>query len=252
MTSPDAAMVSPLAGSRERLWPVVAVSILLHVGAITAAVLHRPAPVIDLAQKPIMAKLVRLGQKRPENFLPRKEAEPPPAPAAAAAPVPIPGAPAAPDPKAHAAARPAPATPKPGTGKSTGKTDPLSSVLNRMRREQALSEPAYGDPSGDPEGNASEASEGDRYLALVDRALHDSYRLPATISEKDRLYLKATVVLFIESDGTVSRYVFEKRSGNTTFDDALERAIRQARLPPPPPEIRSRMRQVGLGVQYHM
>ncbi len=236
-----AAILSPLAGSRERLWPLLTVSVALHAAAIAFALFERPQePPVDLSQKPIMAKLVRLGPKKPEQYLPRKETQPDPA--AAPETVPVTDAVALPD-----AAKPAPGA------KPNGKRDPLAAVLNRMRREQARGDPGYGDPSGDPQGDSSEASEGDRYLALVDRALREVYRLPATISEKERLFLKAYVVLYIDADGKVSDFKFEQpRSGNGAFDNALSHAIHQARLPPPPPELRARLKTQGLGVNFHM
>jgi len=232
------AATGPLFLRRERLWPVVLASAAAHAAILAWGALHRPPPIVDLEQKPIVAKLVRLGEKRPEAFLPRKEEAPPPA---APATVPIPG-PAAKPPTPAARSAPAPTRP-----------DPLASAMNRIRREQALSAPPrYGDPSGSPEGEASDAEEGDRYLALATQALKANYRLPSTLSEKDRMFLKATVVLSIEPDGHISGFRFEQRSGNAAFDDALERAVRQTRLPPPPPEMRERYRSVGLGVHFHM
>ena len=58
------------------------------------------------------------------------------------------------------------------------------------------------------------------------------------------------MVLYVDADGTVLRYAFETRSGNASFDAALERAIRAARLPPPPPELRKQYRTDGLGALY--
>jgi colicin import membrane protein/protein TonB len=74
--------------------------------------------------------------------------------------------------------------------------------------------------------------------------------LPSTISDRDRLHLKATVVLYLDSDGSVLRYAFESRSGDSAFDAALERAIHAARIPPPPAEFRQKYRNEGLGVLY--
>jgi colicin import membrane protein/protein TonB len=255
---------SPLVSHRERLWPAVLASVAIHAALIAFAVAHRGPPPVNLNQKPIVAKLVRLGQKRPEQWLPRKDAAPPP-PAAASPgpPAPAPRAQAAPRavavpiPKAVAKA-PAPAAPKGpapaanprGGARGAGRSDVLASVMSRMRSEKAGEDPIYGDPSGDPMGDAEEASAGDQYLALVERALRESYTLPSTISERDRMYLKATVVLYVDDDGKVLRYAFETRSGNAAFDSALERAIRAARLPPPPPELRRKYRSEGLGVLY--
>lgn len=231
------AATGPLLSRRERLWPVVLASATAHAAILTWGALHRPPPIIDLEQKPIVAKLVRLGEKRPEAFLPRIEEAPPPPTAPAAVPVPGP-APKAPSPPA----RPGPARP-----------DPLQAALNRIRRDRALgAPPRYGDPSGSSEGQASDAEEGDRYLALVTQAIQANYRLPSTLSDKDRASLRATVVITIEPDGRISGHRFEQRSGNVSFDDALERTIRRTRLPPPPAEMRERYRSAGLPVRFHM
>ena len=123
-------------------------------------------------------------------------------------------------------------------------------TVPEVGKEKALEREAWGDPAGSPEGDASDASEGDRYLGLVTQALQSSYRLPATISEQERLHLQAIVVITIEPDGRVASFRFEKRSGNAAFDQALERAVRESRLPPPPPELRQRYRTVGLGVNF--
>src|SRR5512138_759864 len=85
--------VATALGRHDRMWPAVIASVVVHALVVAWAVARRPPPPIDLAQKPIVAKLVRLGEKRPEEWLPRKDAAPPPpapsaAPAAPAAPVP--------------------------------------------------------------------------------------------------------------------------------------------------------------------
>src|SRR5512132_4240933 len=104
--------LSPLLTRRERLWPVVIASLVIHAGLIVAAIVHRPPPPIDLQQKPIVARLVRLGPKKPESWLPRKEYAPPPA---AASPEPAPAPVAAKPPEAKAmplpVAKPTPAQP---------------------------------------------------------------------------------------------------------------------------------------------
>jgi colicin import membrane protein/protein TonB len=242
---------SPLLGRRERLWPMIAASFALHAAAIGGLVWHAArSPKIDLDQKPIVARLVRQGELRPRELLPRKQAAPAPAPApeVAVAPAPKPAAPVpapapAPSAKAPAAkpAAPVAAAPRaPGTS-----TNALAQALGRIEQEKV-----YGDPDGDPRGDADEGEAGDQYLALVTRALQDTYVLPSTISDRERMHLRATVVLFIEPDGRVSRWSFEDRSGNAVFDAALERAVRAARLPPPPAGMRDRYRSQGLAVLY--
>jgi colicin import membrane protein/protein TonB len=147
---------------------------------------------------------------------------------------------------------PKPAPPRPASAATGGKgSDALSRALDKVRKDDKLaSKERWGDPAGLPEGDATDASEGDRYLGLVTQALQSSYRLPATISEQERLHLQAIVVITIEPDGRVSSFRFERRSGNAAFDQALERAVRDSRLPPPPQELRQRYRTVGLGVNF--
>jgi len=142
---------------------------------------------------------------------------PPPAPRAAAAP-------------AHAE--------KPG--KAGGSR--LSSVLSDLRQELTA-----GSAEGDPLGDASEA-EGNQYQAKVTAALRQNYRLPETLSDRERISLTATLILRVDPDGRITGHEFEQRSGNASFDEALERAIRDTRLPPPPADQRDAIRR---GVRVH-
>lgn len=283
MSASAAMPQSALVGRHERLWPMIAVSVAAHALFIALAAWRQPPAILDLNQKPIVARLARYGELRPKQNLPRKEASPPPgppgppAPPVVAAPPTPPPAPApppkaapapAPAPVAKAATPPAPAkadsmpppkaapakpqpAPKvaqerpPGTSGGASGGGGLASAMSRVEHDQKI----YGSPDGDPRGDA-EDGEGDAYLALVTRALQETYNLPATISDRERMHLRATVVLFIEPDGKISRYEFESRSGNPTFDGALEAAVRGARLPPPPAERRERYRSQGLAVLY--
>lgn len=235
----------------DRLWPAVAASVLAHLALFSLAGLARPRPALEPGQVPIVAKLVRLGEPRPRELLPRLEGAPPPA---AEAPAPSP-APAAPAPKAVAlpqekgparppaprpAAKPGPA-PRPGQASGAR----LASVLSEMRSELRA-----GQRDGSPDGDAAEAGEGDQYLGLVVRQLRQGYRLPSTISDRERLYLTGTVVLHVEPDGRVSRFELVKRSGNPAFDEALERAVRETRLPPPPAALRELYQRTGLEVVF--
>ena len=102
-----------------------------------------------------------------------------------------------------------------------------------MKREQ------WGDPTGDPEGNAEEGTEGDRYDALLTRAVQANYHLPPTISDRDRLHLAALLRIWVEPDGTITRTRVEKPSGNEQFDGAVERAARSTQAPPPPDTLRA-------------
>lgn len=240
----------------DRMWPAVTASVVAHAALVAWAVVRAPPPPIDLEQKAIVAKLVRLGEKRPEEWLPRKPPEPAPTATAPPAPAPAPTPPAAPTPTptvapAPAATAPKPAAPpaaRPGPAAQPGTT--LSSVLSRVRKESQ--DPVYGDPTGDPAGDAERAEEGDRYLAIVDRELRANYRVPATLTDRERMALQAVVIVFVEADGRVSRWRFESRSGNAAFDEALERTLRQLRLPPPPDVQREFFRRTGVAVNFKL
>ncbi len=232
---------------RDRMWPAVSLSVLAHAVLVTWGVARRPPAPLDLEQKPIVAKLVRLGEKRPEEYLPRRE-EPapppaPPAPKTVAIPTaaPTPAKAAAPAPKAP------PKPPAPSASGAPGGTS-LSSILSKVQKQ--ADQERWGDPSGDPGGD-SDTSEGNPYFALVDRALRANYTAPVTIPERERLYLEANVILWIEPDGRITRWRREGTSGNATFDAAVERTLRVTpRVPPPPENLRESLRRTGIQLTF--
>ena len=249
------ALALPVASAlsrRDRLWPAALVSAAVHAFVLVWALGHRAPPPIDLAQKAIVAKLVRLGEKRPEQWLPRKEATPlpaPPQPAPAAVPVPVAPAPRSPSAPAPHAKPPPPAAPAPASNGKAGGTS-LASILSKVQRD--VDERRWGDPSGDAAGDAESGSEGDRYLGLVVQQLQRNYIIPKTIPQHDAVNLRATVILRIDASGRIAAHEFERRSGNPPYDAALERAIAQTHLPPPPPSLRDRYAREGLGVNFHL
>lgn len=237
-----------LLGRQDRIWPAVLASALVHV-AFGAWALSRGGGSEYLpTQKPIVAKLVRLGPKKPESFLPRKEEAPPP-PASAPAPsaVPTPGAKAAPAlPGAKAKATP---SPKAAAGGKVG-GDPLARVMSRLERERADEAPRWGDPTGDAEGDAAEAGEGDRYLALAQRALRANFTPPATIAVKDRLHLRTIILILVEPNGVIRDARITRGSGNDVFDASALQSARATRLPPPPEQFKDRYRRDGIVTEF--
>jgi colicin import membrane protein len=245
-------------GYHDRFWPAVMASIVLHAAFIGLAVKASSLPELALDQTPIRARLVRLGEKKPEQLLPQKETPPPPpepAPAAPAPPAaeppppqapPAPAAPPAPTARPTPAQKAPPARPAPtrSPANGAGLASALAKVEQQARRER------WGDPNGDPEGDSDEASEGERYAALLTRALKDHYQLPNTIPDAERMRLRAQLTIWIEGDGTIGRWRFDKPSGNPTFDAALERALRATKAPPPPDEERERYRTKGVAVLF--
>jgi len=246
-------------GRHDRFWPAVMASIAIHAAAIAVAVKASSLPTIELDQTPIRARLVRLGEKKPEQLLPQKETPPAPEPPPATAPPPppvaqppppaAPPAPAAmPTPTAakappRPAARPAP-TKTPASG--AGLSDVLARVEKQVQRER------WGDPNGDPEGDSDEGNAGDRYEALINKAVHANYQVPSTIPERERISLKANMTIWVGPDGAISHFEITKSSGNPAFDAALERAIRATRLPPPPDDWEQQFRKSGRTLQFEI
>jgi len=58
------------------------------------------------------------------------------------------------------------------------------------------------------------------------------------------------VVAFIGPDGRILRHDFQQKSGNAFFDQALELAIQQTKLPPPPPDLARSLRDSGVVLNF--
>ncbi|HYD43065.1 MAG TPA: energy transducer TonB [Anaeromyxobacter sp.] len=247
-------------GRKDRVWPAVTASIAVHAAAIALALHASSGPAIELEQTPIKAKLVRLGEKKPEAQLPRKDVPPPPPEQAPAAPAPPQAAPppppdTPPPPAAMPAPTPAPAPParaapaRQAPARSRANGGGVDALLARTERE-LQQEKLYGDPEGDPDGDSEEGSAGDRYEALVSKAVHANYQVPSTIPDRERLHLEAYMTIWVEADGTISRFEITKPSGNPAFDAALDRAIRATRLPPPPSDWAQQFRRRGRTLKF--
>lgn len=230
------------------------VSLALHValvgGVVAASMVQACGPKLPPPTPAIAAKLVRLGKPRDPKLLPRKPTEPPPPPPAAReAPVPVPDA--APSPAAKVAA-PSPAAAAP----AAEKPDPnrkLDDILKRFSRENsalARAEEAIGAMDGDPEGDAEQAAEGERYLALVQKRIQDRYQLPSTIPDTELLHLRTGVVVHIDASGKIFKHRVEEASSNPLFDSAVIAAIdRAATVPPPPEHLRDTLKR-GIRINF--
>lgn len=199
-------------------------------------------------EKPIVAKLVRLGKPRDEKLLPRlptKAKPPPPPPKSKPAPVPVAKPPPptpAPSPTAKAAPVPKPA-PKPDpAAQAAARREQMMAALAKVEQTTGpttdVAEELPGQADGDAMGTAEDAAEGDRYLALVEQAIRSNYVLPTTISAKERLYLACVLYLRIAASGSVDSFKIIETSGNAVFDRAVEASVRQTKLPPPPEAFR--------------
>jgi len=227
-------------------------AVVLHALVIGSAVVlpklfDKPHPL----RKPVIAHIVALGKPRDKALLPRKEAPPPPAPAAAS--VPAPSRPEAPSPARPKTTRPA-ITPPAAPSRAEMMRRALAGVSKTSRGAESDEKPdpdREGSPTGSPEGTATTAEEGDKYFTEVHDAIQANYVVPSVISERERMYLNATVVVYVGPDGTIAKNVMTKASGNSFFDQALLLAIQKTgKLPAPPPELRKIARDDGLELNF--
>lgn len=190
----------------------------------------------------IMA-ILRKGQPRPKKWLPRK----PPAP------VSKPSVPknSRPDPSA----KPKPSEPSRAIANTTPKnySKEMQQALSMLGKEGGgkSADPLEGSPEGAEDGTSLIAQLGSEYMTKVYTAIKGQYKLPEIISQRERMFLQATAVITINTRGGIKKLVFEKRSGNSIFDSAIEGAIlRAAPFPPPPEELRSKYASEGIGLDF--
>jgi colicin import membrane protein len=227
-------------------------AVVLHAGVVGAAfflpaLFDKPHPV----RKPVIARLVALGKPRDQALLPRREAPPPPAvapPAAASRPE-------SPATEATKKTMPSP-KPSPAPPRAPSRAELMQQALAGVQKKrgpgptQEKPDPdREGSPTGSAEGTAATAEEGDKYFTEVHDAIQANYVVPSVISERERMYLNATVMVFIAPDGSIVKNTITTPSGNSFFDQALVLAIEKTKLPAPPLELRKIVRD-GVALNF--
>ena len=224
---------------------VIGISAVIHAlgigGVVFAQKLRpkRPEPT-----RAIPVELVKLGTKRDPKLLPRRVAEAAPPPPASGVAL---------DTKAQAQPAAKPEKKEPQRQELSeaarrllegGATDRLDKALTKLEEQE-------GDPSGDPRGTTTDATNAAQgYVAQVGRALRANYKLPETIPASQRQFLNARVVLYVERDGRIASYEFLESHPNKAFTGALEALLKTIQLPPPPRELAQSFRQSGLEVVF--
>lgn len=231
--------------------PIV-MAILIHAAILAAALLIPKffGSKVPL-RKPIIAHIVIQGKERDKKFMPRKD-PPPAAPPPSAGPV-IPAV----TPPSPAVAKPAP-EPKPVEphAKQPSRQELMERALAQatkhvdQQEHKVKPEEREGSPTGSQDGNSTTEDDGDQYFAQVQAAIVANYTVPSIISERERMGISATVDAWISRDGTITRYVFEKRSGNHFFDDALELALKRTKVPPPPADRAGAVLKDGVALVF--
>ena len=233
----------------------VGVSVGLHVvvaivGVMLGNIDRGPARVID--QTPIKASLVRLGKERDQKLLPRIEKAAPPPKEVKAAPKPPEPVPTPPVEKAvvpSPIARPAPA-PTPQPGAKTGETQKKPSLFDAFAKASAKPEELEGAADGDPFGDSA-TQEGERYYGALRAQVRRSYDVSRTISEQERLHLRAEVVIRIGRSGSLLDATLARASGNDLFDSAVLAAVKRASpFSPPPDHLRQDLEADGILLEF--
>jgi len=97
---------------------------------------------------------------------------------------------------------------------------------------------------GDPDGSKTSTSatgKGDPYLQKIKAKLDNNMNAPSTIPKSTLSGLDAKLWIKVGGNGSVWAWDFTRKSGNTTFDNMIERTIKRFMIGgdlsfPPPPE----------------
>ena len=108
---------------------------------------------------------------------------------------------------------------------------------------QSSSEPSAGSGSGASDAKLDAALK--LYYVAVSQKIHEHWVLPELQEWKKDL--KAVVVVDVRSDGVVTKYEFEQKSGNIYFDQFVEKTLKESLpLPPFPADLEESNLEIGL------
>ena len=100
-----------------------------------------------------------------------------------------------------------------------------------------------GSPWGSPSGSSGLVNE---YYSRIWAKIKAEWTIPEDLP-KGKTNLEAIIVVIIEKDGKVQKSWFEKKSGNTLYDQMAMRAIKKAEpLPPIPKEFSDNTLEIGI------
>ena len=92
---------------------------------------------------------------------------------------------------------------------------------------------------------------GNVYMTKIYRRIKSNYLIPSIIGDDEQNKLETIIVIYIDLSGNIFRNDFEKRSGNTHFDAAIESAIKKSSpLPAPPKELREVFLKDGIECSF--
>jgi TonB family protein len=231
-------------GRRQRLDPLLAVgivvSVVLHGGMAVAIVYERKSEAKPPTEAPrdfVVAKLARLGTKRPPSWLPVIPIRQAAGPKA--------GIRLSHDANAAAAKKKDDRIQAVAEAKAIHRADNLAKVFAEAQKEADQE----GDPRGSPLGTASEATPGDEYATACAEAVQKVWTVPPDILLPDAKLarLAAQVRVIIDARGKVYGAEVKEPSKNKYFDSSLKDALgRLKSLPAPPKSLVKDYPKVGI------
>ena len=215
----------------------VLVSLFVHLGALGTWALWPKADksAINLDDKIIKTKLVRLGKPRDEDLLPRLPTSAPPPPAAEMA--------------APKLEQPADQKPEPAAKDKPSASDILEKFKQQQEKrdihdviKDRLGAPTEdGQLEGDKDGSELEGEINQSYYARVTSKIQTAMEVSSVLTDDERVRLKATLCFTIDEDGAISDLNISSSSGSSVYDgDVLAGARRASPVPAPPPTARER------------
>jgi len=232
---------------QPRVWFAILGSALLHAGLVAMLIIGGMIrdSAANTRETAKITALLRKGKPRPKDWLPRKKPAPAPAPPREVRP----DKNSKPDPDKRAEktkARPR----KPAEDYTKDMAAALQSLATQKGGGKGDEEPE-GSPNGVEDGNALVAQKGSEYMTKVYKAVKAEYAVPEVISQRERMFLSATVIITVDTRGNLKDFSFEKNSDNPLFDSAIEGAVRRAApFPPPPPELADKYASEGIGLEF--
>ena len=116
----------------------------------------------------------------------------------------------------------------PGTGSGTGGSS------------------AGGVPWGSPYGSSFGSSKWDDYYGMIWAKIKNEWTLPENLPQ-GKIDLETTIVFVIDRGGKVQKSWFEKKSGNSLYDQMAMRAIKKAEpFPPIPKDLGDNTLEIGI------
>lgn len=232
---------------QDRLFTMsIVASALLHAALVGAWAFFtfQQKPAIDLDQAIVKTKLVKLGKPRDEKLLPRLPTSAPPPPSEKVAPSPDKAAPLKP------AEQPTEKKPSAAEILSKLKSEETRPDVNDLINKRIGEPTDEGQKDGDRLGTELSGAVKAEYGARLAAALQAAQQISATITDEERVRLKAVLNLQIDAEGNVVKAWVQPSSGNAVYDnDVIAAAKRASPLPAPPLQLRELFES---GVAFNM